>query len=90
MSSDLRVGQFDEFFAKGWVVLADENIKGSNLVALVLFNRSGVTVYRHRPWIDVDKILGAINLDYVLMRRQVFDVSYQDKERLNGEAGNKP
>ena len=74
-SDRLYVHPFRETFKRAWVVMSEVNVVGSNLVALVLLNSQGITVYRHRGKIEVDKILGVIGLDYVLMRRQVFDVA---------------
>lgn len=73
----LRIHPLREIFSRGWVVFSDSNIEGSNLVALVFLDSSGITLIKFRGGLEEDRVLGSIGLDYMLMRRKAFKASLE-------------
>ena len=78
MAETLSRTTLKEKFSNAWVITSDlktiDDLGASDVVAIVFKKYSGLLVYRHRRDLEVDKILGVLGLDYVLMRRQVYDV----------------
>lgn len=74
MPEELRSYILDEAYSMGYVITSDTAIKNLNVVAVILVNEAGLTIYRHRKDITPEQLIEATKDTSLPILYQIFDI----------------